>query len=278
MIRKAVIPIAGYGTRFLPYTKSVPKEMLPIIDRPAIDYIVNEAFLCGIEEIVFIINESKKTVEEYFSKNEKLERVLKEKNDFEKLDLIPKWEEKIKISFIRQDEPEGSGASVRRAKDFIGNEPFVVLYGDDLLINETPVLKEMLELHEKTKGNIMLVKEVEESAKKRYGIVEVEDGKIKKLIEKPEVGETNSNLASLGRYVLNPEIFDRIKGEYSKGKEVYLTCGFDELMKEQDFYAFQLEGKHYDIGNKLDYIKAIIELSLDSEFSEDVKKYIEDTR
>ncbi len=257
-ITKAVIPIAGFGTRFLPYTKSVPKEMLPIIDTPVIHFIVQEAIDSGIEEILFIINDQKQSVVDYFQTNQQLEKTLIEKNEQKKLKQIPHLEKKVKISYLKQKEAVGSGAAVRLAKDFVDNQFFAVLYGDDLFFGK-PVLKQLINKHYQTKTSILAVKEIEPSLKHLYGIIEEKDGQIQNFFEKPTSNTTDSNLASLGRYILSPNIFAKITEKYQKGKEIYLTDAFIRLMQEEKFYICQIKNKHYDTGSKQGYFEVILE-------------------
>ncbi len=273
MIKKAVIPIAGLGTRLLPFTKSVPKEMMPINGKPIIHYIVEEAIEAGIEEILFIVNRHKRAVEDYFDLNFELEAVLKEKNELEKLKNIPKLEKKVKISYLRQAQASGSGASVRLAKDFVQNQFFAVLYGDDLF--EKNALKQVIKVHQKTNASVLAVKEITENKQEFYGIVESEDQKLKQFFEKPKKNETLSCHASLGRYILSPNIFEEIKGEYVGGQEVMLTTAFERLMKKEDFYICEIEGNHYDTGNLIDYTKAVIDFALkDETMKQEIKKHI----
>jgi len=257
-ITKAVVPIAGFGTRFLPYTKSVPKEMLPIIDTPVIHFIVQEAIDSDIEEILFIINDQKQSVVNYFQTNQQLEKTLIEKNEHQKLKKIPELEKKIKISYLKQTEAAGSGAAVRLAKDFVGNEFFAVLYGDDLFFGK-PVLKQLIDKHYQTKTSILAVKEVDPTLKHLYGIIEEKNGQIQNFFEKPSENITKSNLASLGRYILSPNIFANITEKYQKGKEIYLTDAFIRLMQEENFFICKIDNKHYDTGSKQGYFEAILE-------------------
>ncbi len=279
-IKKAVIPIAGFGTRFLPFTKAVPKEMLPIVDTPVIHFIVQEAIASGIEEILFITNNQKKTVEDYFDRNYELEGTLLEKNASDKLIKIPTLEQKVKIYFMRQREAAGSGAAVRLAADFVGDEYFAVLYGDDLFFTNPPALKQLMAICEKKQCSVLGCKEISDSQKYLYGIIECDEtGRVQNFHEKPKEGVTNSNLASLGRYILSPNIFAKITDQYQNGKEVYLTDAFLRLMKEEEFVTCTIAGRHYDTGNKSEYVKAVIDYAKEhAEIKEDIKKYIEKAR
>lgn len=279
-IRKAVIPVAGFGTRFLPITKSVAKEMLPIVDTPSIEYIVREAVDSGIEEILFITNPYKKCIEDYFDINYELEARLQASNKLNELEKIKNISTIAKITYTRQGEPLGTAHAIKIAQNFVGDEPFAILYGDDLIKSDKPVLRQLIEIYEKYDCNVIGVQQVPQNEVNRYGIIEYDDevtGKIKGLVEKPTIEEAPSNSAGLGRYIVKPEIFAEIdkltpvKGEY------LFTDAMLNLMKKQDFYACRYEGKYYDIGNKMGYIKANIEFALDrDELRNDVEKYIKE--
>ena len=273
-IKKAVIPIAGLGLRLLPFTKSVPKEMMPIDGKPVIDYIVNEAIEAGIEEILFVVNRHKKAVEDYFDRNFEFEIVAKEKK--QKINM-PDLEKKVKITYVKQFEPTGSGASIKLAKEFVNNQFFAVLYGDDLF--EKNALKQLIKMYEETKGSVLAVKEVAEEIKSRYGIVEYQDQKLNNFFEKPEKNQTTSCYASLGRYIFSPQIFNEIEGEYVDGKEIMLTTAFQKLSKKEPIYICEIEGNHYDTGNLTDYTKAVIDFALkNKEMKMEIKRHIEKTR
>ncbi len=278
-IRKAVIPIAGFGTRLLPVTKAIPKEMLPIVDKPIIHFIVQEAIASGIKEILFVINSHKRTVEDYFDRNYELEGTLIEKNETEKIVKIPTLEKEVKIYFLRQSEAAGSGAAIRLAADFIGDEYFAVLYGDDLFLSGKPVLKELINVYHEKKCSVLATREVRESEKHLYGIVETDNDKVINFLEKPKAGATKSNLASLGRYILSPKIFSKITGQYENGQEILITDAFLRLLAEENFVICPIDDSHYDTGNKLGYVKAVLDYAKEhEEIKEEIKKYIEETR
>ena len=276
-IKKAVIPIAGMGTRFLPVTKSVAKEMLPIIDKPTLQYIVEECIESGIEEILFITSPYKKNVEDHFDQSFELESRLLKSGKVEQLEMVRNISKMCNISYKRQGEPLGSGHAIKMAKSFVGYDVFAVLFGDDLMTYETPVLKQLIEMYEKYDANIIGVQEVDKDLVYKYGIIEYgENEKIKSIVEKPKVEEAPSNVAGLGRYILKNEIFDELDN-LNKGAngEYQLTDAMLNLMKKQDFYACKFKGKYFDIGNQLGYIKANIEFALDREdIKEDLKDYL----
>lgn len=267
-VRKCVIPVAGMGTRFLPATKATPKEMLPIIDKPTLQYIVEEAVASGIEEILFITSPYKNSVLDHFDKSYELESRLRESGKLDKLEIIENVSNLAKFYYMRQGSPKGSGHAIKLARSFIGNEPFAVMYGDDLMKSDTPVLKQLIDIYEKRDCNVIAVQEVDRSLVYKYGIVEYENDelKIKNIVEKPSVDEAPSNHAGLGRYIVKPEIFDELdKISKGAGDEYQFTDAMKALMQTQDFYACNFEGKYFDIGNQFGYIKANIEYALDRE-------------
>ncbi len=278
-IRKAVIPVAGFGTRFLPVTKTVPKEMLPIVDTPVLHFIVQEAIASGIEEILLITNNQKKVLEDYFDRNYELEQVLTEKNETAKLVKIPNLEQQVKIYFTRQPSASGSGASVRLAADFIGDEYFAVLYGDDLFFAEPPALQQLINVYEKQRCSVLGCRQVADEQKSLYGIIEKDDkGLLKNFYEKPSKHETRSNLASLGRYIFSPHIFAEIIGEYRDGQEVQLTDAFLRLKDKEPITTCEIKGRHYDTGNKTDYVRAVVDYaSQHEEITKEVKEYMKRT-
>ncbi len=263
-VRKAVIPIAGFGTRFLPITKAVAKEMLPIIDKPIIHYVVEEAVQSGIEEILFVTNSYKKEIEDYFDNFYELEHKLKKDK---KHDLLKVMNEipKVRILYTRQGVALGTAHAISKAKDFVGNEPFAVLFADNI-IKGKPALKELIEVYKKYNCNVVGVQEVNAKDIYKYGMVDHDDDyKIKRIIEKPEVGTVESRLASFGRYVLKPEIFTEIEKTPLRGTEYCLTDSMELLMKYQDFYACHFSGTCYDTGSQVGYLKAILAYALDDE-------------
>lgn len=276
-IKKAVIPVAGLGTRFLPVTKSVAKEMLPIIDKPTLQYIIEECVESGIEEVLLITNPYKKNIEDHFDQSFELEKRLEKSGKFEQLEMVKNISKLCKIYSIRQGEPLGSGHAIKLAKSFIGNEPFAVLYGDDLMKYETPVLKQLIDIYEENDANVIGVQEVDKSLVYKYGIVDLDENKkIKTIIEKPSIEEAPSNLAGLGRYIVKPEIFEELENlTPTKNGEYQFTDAMLNLMKKQDFYACQYKGTYFDIGNQLGYIKANIEFALDrNDLKDDLKEYL----
>lgn len=277
-IRKCVIPVAGMGTRFLPATKATPKEMLPIIDKPTLQYIVEEAVESGIEEILFITSPYKNSVLDHFDKSFELESRLKESGKLDKLKVVENISSLAKFTYIRQGEPNGSGHAINLARSFVGNEPFAVMFGDDLMKSEIPVLKQLIDIYEKYDCNVIGVQEVDPKLVYKYGIIEYdnEKSKIKNIIEKPSVEDAPSNHAGLGRYIVKPEIFDELdKLKRGIGNEYQFVDGMKSLMKYQDFYACNFDGKYFDIGSQIGYLKANIEFALEREdLKEEVDTYI----
>lgn len=278
-IRKAVIPVAGLGTRFLPVTKAVPKEMLPIVDKPTLQYIVEEAVASGIEEILLITSPNKEAIINHFDRSFELEMRLEKSHKYEQLEMVRSISGLVHIYTIRQGEPLGSGHAVSLAESFVGKEPFAVLYGDDLIKGDIPALKELIEVYEKYDANVIGIQEVDPSVVSRYGIISYADrntGKIASIIEKPKMEEAPSTSAGLGRYIVKPEIFDVLR-ELKTGanNEYQFTDAMLHLMKTQDFYACPFHGTYYDIGNQLGYVKANIAYALDrKELQEDLKEYM----
>ena len=266
-IRKAVIPVAGMGTRFLPVTKTIPKEMLPIINKPTLQYLIEEAVNSGIEEILLITNPYKKAIEDYFDVSYELEDRLLKNNKLEQLEMLQKISSMVKVYYIRQGEPLGTGHAISLAKVFVGDEPFAVMYGDDL-IKMIYLFKQLIDVYEKYDCNVIGVQKVDPNVVNRYGIIDYEDektGKIKGLVEKPKIGELPSNYAGLGRYILKSEIFDELEKIDKVNGEYLLTDAMLRLMKKQPFYDCRFEGIYYDIGNQFGYLKANIEYGLERE-------------
>jgi len=270
-IRKAVIPVAGMGTRFLPVTKSVPKEMLPIVDIPTIDYIVDEAVASGIEEILFITSPYKKALEDHFDISFELESRLEQSNKIKELEMVKAIPEKCKFFYIRQGEPLGSGHAINLARSFVGDEPFVVMYGDDVMYykDKEPVLKQLIDVYEKYDANVIGVQEVNRDLVHKYGIIKYSDEetfKIDTIIEKPKLEEAPSNSAGLGRYIVKPTIFDILTDlKAGAGNEIQFTDAMKELMTKEDFYACKFDGEYFDVGSKIGYLKANINYALDRE-------------
>ncbi|GAB6256328.1 UTP--glucose-1-phosphate uridylyltransferase GalU [Peribacillus sp. N1] len=267
-VRKAIIPAAGLGTRFLPATKAMPKEMLPIVDKPTIQYIVEEAVASGIEDIIIVTGKGKRALEDHFDFAPELEQILKEKGKFELLDKVQYSNSLANIHYIRQKEAKGLGHAVWCARKFIGDEPFAVLLGDDIVQSDTPCLKQLINQYEETKNSIIGVQTVANEETNRYGIVDpsFQDGRlyqVENFVEKPPLGTAPSNLAIMGRYILTPEIFGFLdKQEAGAGGEIQLTDAIQKLNQMQQVFAYNFEGKRYDVGEKLGFITTTIELAL----------------
>lgn len=280
-IRKAIIPAAGLGTRFLPATKAMPKEMLPILDKPTIQYIVEEAVNAGIEDIIVITGKHKRAIEDHFDNQKELEMILEKK---EKTDLLKKVQyssELANMFYVRQKEQKGLGHAIWSAKQFIGNEPFAVLLGDDIVQSETPAIKQLMEQYDRTKKSIIGVQTVNEDETHRYGIVDPINSShrlfsVRKFVEKPNIGTAPSNLAIMGRYILTPNIFDYLeKQEIGAGGEIQLTDAIENLNSDDCVYAYDFEGDRYDVGEKLGFVKTTIKFALnDKEMSKDITEFI----
>ena len=278
MIKKAVIPAAGYGTRFLPITKAIPKEMLPIIDEPAISIIVKEAIESGIKDLLIIISNNKNAIMSYFDRNLELEHILLEKKKEYEYGLIRNIADEINIYYISQKEQLGLGHAVLHAKSFVGNEPFGVLLGDDVYVSDQkPALKQLIEAYNKTGSTILGTMEVREEDTHKYGICVPKEGSKKPIVElsgvveKPKVAPSRSAIS--GRYVLSPTIFKYLENqERGAGNEIQLTDAILRMMTEERVYSYDIEGKRYDIGSKIGYIEAIIDFALKrDDLKEEVK-------
>ena len=267
-VRKAIIPAAGLGTRFLPATKAQAKEMLPIVDKPTLQYIIEEAIASGIEEILIVTGRNKKSIEDHFDRSVELELELEQKNKKEMLEMVQNISNMVNIHYIRQKEPKGLGHAIHCAKSFIGDEPFAVLLGDDIVDAETPCLKQMIDAYDEYKTTVLGVQEVARENLDKYGILDVkhiEDRvyKVKDMVEKPSIEEAPSNIAILGRYIITPEIFNILENqEPGKGGEIQLTDALLELMSEEAIYAYNFEGIRYDVGDKLGFLEATVEYAL----------------
>ena len=270
IIKKAVIPAAGYGTRFLPITKSLPKELLPILDRPTIEFIVNEAIESGITDILLIVSSNKNAIIDYFDYNIELETILKSKGKDTEYAMIRNIAVGANLHFIRQKEQLGLGHAVLQAKAFIGNEPFAVLLGDDMYVGEKkPALKQLMDAYDKVQASVLGTIEVNKEDTSRYGICipkkTISEGfkELSGVVEKPKVEEAPSQSAIGGRYILTPTIFKYLENQgRGAGNEIQLTDAILRLMGEEKVYAKDIIGKRYDVGNKIDYIEAIIDFSL----------------
>ncbi|MGV2965636.1 UTP--glucose-1-phosphate uridylyltransferase GalU [Paenibacillus sp. AGC30] len=267
-IKKAVIPAAGLGTRFLPATKAQPKEMLPIVDKPAIQYIVEEAVQSGIENILIVTGRNKKSIEDHFDKSVELEHSLYAKGKQSLLEEVQAISEMANIHFIRQKEPLGLGHAIGCARQFVGDDAFAVLLGDDIMVSDPPALAQMVHLYEKTGNQIIGVRQVDAANVSKYGIIDskgAEDRvhRVTNLVEKPSLGEAPSRTAVMGRYILKPSIFpilDQI--ERGAGGEYQLTDALKEVSQVEELLALELEGHRYDIGDQFGYIQAILEIGL----------------
>ena len=278
-VKKAVIPAAGLGTRFLPATKAMPKEMLPIVDKPTIQYIIEEAVASGIEDILIVTGKGKRAIEDHFDSVPELEQTLIEKGKSEFLALVEETTN-INIHFIRQSKPMGLGHAVLQAKAFVGDEPFVVMLGDDIVQAEVPCTRQLIEQYEKTESSIIGVQPVSPDVTHRYGIVDpqesLEDGlhKVASFVEKPASGTEPSNLAILGRYLFTPQIFKYLETqEAGAGGEIQLTDAITRLNEMQRVFAYEFAGKRYDVGEKIGFIRTTLEFALmRDDLGEEVQK------
>ncbi|MCF0147255.1 MAG: UTP--glucose-1-phosphate uridylyltransferase GalU [Clostridium sp.] len=267
-VRKAIIPAAGLGTRFLPATKAQPKEMLPIVDKPTIQYIIEEAVASGIEEILIITGRNKKCIEDHFDKSVELEMELEKNHKDDLLEMVRSISDMVDIHYIRQKEPKGLGHAILCARAFVGNEPFAVLLGDDVVDSEVPCLKQLMDCYKEYKTTILGVQTVKHEDVNKYGIVDgihIEDRvyKVKKLVEKPAIDEAPSNVAILGRYIITPQVFDILQNtEPGKGGEIQLTDALQTLIENEAMYAYNFEGRRYDVGDKLGFLQATVEFAL----------------
>lgn len=278
-ITKAIIPAAGLGTRFLPATKALPKEMLPILTKPTIQYIVEEAVKSGIEQIIIVSGRNKRAIEDHFDRAPELEQNLELKQKHELLELVNASTNMAEIHYIRQKEPKGLGHAIWSARHFIGDEPFAVLLGDDIFVSEQPGLGQLIAQFEKVYSSVIGVQEVPDSETHRYGVIDplLNDDRlyqVKKFVEKPKQGTAPSNKAIIGRYILTPEIFDFLeKQETGAGGEIQLTDAIEKLNTIQRVFAYDLEGDRFDVGEKLGYVETTIAFALkDPEIREPIAK------
>ncbi|GAB4051745.1 UTP--glucose-1-phosphate uridylyltransferase GalU [Spirosoma litoris] len=283
MIKKAVIPAAGFGTRFLPATKAQPKEMLPIIDRPTIQYVVQEAVDSGIEDILIITGKGKRAIEDHFDRNHELETRLEEKEDQLLLDEMRRLSDMANLHYVRQRELNGLGDAIRYAKHHVGNEPFAVLLGDTIMDSVIPVTQQLIDTYAQYGGSVIAVEEVPHDKVNRYGIVggnSLSDRilELTTLVEKPAIADAPSNLAIAGRYILTPEIFSMLEQTPAgKNNEIQLTDAMLLLLKRENLYAHRIEGKRHDIGNKLDFLKTTVEFALKRpEFADKFRAFLEE--
>ena len=268
-VRKAVIPVAGLGTRFLPATKAIPKEMLTVVDRPTIQYIVEEAVASGIEQVIFVTSAGKSAIENHFDYDFHLDYVLKEKKKIVLGEELNNISNLIDIVSVRQKKPLGLGHAIWTARHVVGDEPFMVMLGDDLVLSKTPCAKQMLDLFDEVQESIVAVQRVPEDQTFQYGIVEGETmerertHRVNRMIEKPAPGTTDSDMAIIGRYILMPEIFDLLeKTTPGHGGEIQLTDALQALGKKRDMYAYEFNGTRFDAGDKMGYLKAILAYGL----------------
>lgn len=282
-IRKAVIPVAGLGTRFLPATIAQPKEMLPIIDKPVIQYIVEEMVDAGIREIIFVTGRGKRAIEDHFDPSFELEYTLAQNQKMDLLAEVKHISELAKFVYVRQPKPLGNGHALLCAKEVVGDEPFAFAYGDDIIESKVPAIKQMISAYEKYQDLIVGVVEVPREIVNRYGIVTPKQKKVQdkvfeiaNIIEKPEVRRAPSNFASMGRYIFNPDIFDALeKIKPGKGGELWLSDAVNEIFRKKAVYACNVQGNYFDCGNKLEYIKAVVNFSLKhKEFKKGIRSYL----
>ncbi|RRN70861.1 UTP--glucose-1-phosphate uridylyltransferase GalU [Peribacillus simplex] len=268
MIKKAVIPAAGLGTRFLPATKAQPKEMLPIVDKPTIQYIIEEAVQSGITDIIIVTGKNKRAIEDHFDKSIELEMLLQKKGQNDLLTIVENISNMVDIHYVRQKEPLGLGHAVLCAKTFIGDEPFAVLLGDDIVDSRVPALKQLMERYNKVRASIIGCKEVSPAAVSKYGIVNFQEQYedlflVRNLVEKPKVEEAPSTQAIIGRYILSPAIFETLETVQPDCKgEIQLTEALDLLLEKEPIYSYNIEGNRYDVGDKFGFLQASIDFAL----------------
>ncbi|MBI2410535.1 MAG: UTP--glucose-1-phosphate uridylyltransferase [Candidatus Kerfeldbacteria bacterium] len=282
-IRKAVIPVAGLGTRFLPATKAVPKELLPLVDTPVIQYIVEEAVQSGIEDIIFITSEDKIAIEQYFDRDSALECILEQRQKQEEISKIKALSSMANFIYVRQAEPLGFGHAVLLAKEVVGDEPFIVYGGDDIIESDIPASQQLIDVYMRFDGPVMGVIQVERETVNRYGVIDpvetIEEGifRLKDIIEKPSVEEAPSTYAATARWLLTPDIFEHLEQvKPGNGGEIQLTDAVRALIHTRTGYAKQYEGVYRDCGNKLEYVKAVISFALKhKDIGPDVRNYID---
>jgi len=272
-VRKAVFPAAGWGTRFLPATKAQPKEMLPLVDKPIIQYAVEEAVAAGIEQVIIVTSSQKRAIEDHFDLNYELEHLLEEKGEIEKLRQVRHISDLAQIAYVRQKEQLGLGHAVLMAKDLIGHEPFAVILPDDVVISDRPCIGQLIHAFHQVHGSVVAVSEVAPEETRRYGVIgghRMTEGpdqdrtyRVTSIVEKPDPESAPSNMAVIGRYVLTPKIFDKLEQtQRGAGGEIQLTDGIEALMQEQSVYAYEFEGIRYDAGTTMGWLKATVEIAL----------------
>ena len=286
-VRKAVLPVAGWGTRFLPATKAQPKEMLPLVDKPVIQYAVEEAVAAGIEQIIIVTSSQKRAIEDHFDIDFELEHLLEERGDVDMLRRIRHISDLAQIAYVRQKEQLGLGHAVLVAKELIGHEPFAVILSDDVVVGDRPCIGQLIQAYEHTKNSVVAVMEVPRAETSRYGVIGVAmDGEepdmdrlhqVNRLVEKPEPDVAPSNLAIIGRYVLTPKIFDKLEQtQRGSGGEIQLTDAIEALMEDQHVYAYEFEGTRYDAGTTMGWLKASVELALQRpELAGEFREYLQ---
>jgi UTP--glucose-1-phosphate uridylyltransferase len=285
-VRKAVFPAAGWGTRFLPATKAMPKEMLPLVDKPIIQYAVEEAVAAGIEQVIIVTSSQKRAIEDHFDLSYELEHMLEEKGEIEKLRQVRHISDLAQVAYVRQKEQLGLGHAVLMAKDLIGHEPFAVILPDDVVVADRPCIGQLIHAYQQTHGSVVAVMEVPNEETKRYGVIAgepvdeaINHGRLRRvsqLVEKPDPKKAPSNLAIIGRYVLTPKIFDKLEQTpRGSGGEIQLTDAIQALMEEQAVYGFEFEGTRYDAGTTMGWLKASVELALQRpEHEKEFRRYL----
>jgi len=280
-VRKAVLPAAGFGTRFLPATKALPKEMLPLVDRPIIQYAVEEAVASGIEQIIIVIASGRSSIEDHFDSAPELERLLEARGRIEMLRWVRRITEIGPIAFVHQKEQLGLGHAVLMAKELVGDEPFAVLLSDDVMINpDLPITRQLIDAHQAHRGSVVAIQRVAREETSRYGIIAPtrEEGRlyeIGRLVEKPPVDEAPSDLAVLGRYVLTPKIFDMLEHTpRGAGGEIQLTDAINMLMGEQPVFGYRFEGTRHDAGTRVGWLKANVAMALESDVADEFRSYV----
>ncbi len=284
-VRKAVFPAAGWGTRFLPATKAQPKEMLPLVDKPVIQYGVEEAVAAGVEQVIIVTSSQKRPIEDHFDHSYELEHLLESKGDIDMLRRIRRIGDMAQISYVRQKEQLGLGHAVLMAKELVGHEPFAVILSDDVMVGERPVIGQLIEAYHATHGSVVAVMEVDPEEVSRYGVIDPDPQpvgaderlyRVRRLVEKPDAQNAPSNLAIIGRYVLTPKIFEKLEQTpRGAGGEIQLTDAIEALIADQDVYAYAFEGKRYDAGTTMGWLKASVELALErADIGAEFRRYL----
>jgi UTP--glucose-1-phosphate uridylyltransferase len=269
-VRKAVIPAAGLGTRFLPASKAVPKEMLPVVDKPVIQYIVEDAVASGIEEVVIVTAGAKRAIEDHFDRFFELEYRLKKDGKLDLLEAARRPAELAKFVFVRQGAPLGNGHAVLVAKEVVGDEPFAMLWGDDVVQGDPPLVQQLVDAYQRTGGSVVAVMRVPDQEATKYGVIEIEQQlddrlyKVSRIVEKPPIDKLPSNLAAVAGYILTPDIFEYLEQtQVGQGGEIWLADGVQRIADKGNFYALEFTGRRYDAGNKLEYLEATVDIALD---------------